>query len=397
MYLDSFIKEECTGCSACVSVCAHSAISMQVDSEGFSYPQVNLESCVNCGLCRKVCPIPEHFVTNFTSPAVYAAYLKNPVQRERSSSGGLFYAFAKFTIENGGIVFGATMDSDCKVHHIGTDSLDGLDSLRGSKYVQSEMENVFHCVKTELEKGRQVYFVGTPCQVAGLRRFLLKEYDNLLTSDLICHGTPSQKLLDEHIKYREKQYRDKVLSIQFRDNVRWNLCEILEFEKRGEIRYQSCELSPYLYSFKNLLTLRPSCYECKFSVIPRQGDITLADFWGVKDLFPDIQTSAGVSMILVNSAKGKDALRNILPEVELYKSDLKDAIAHNYNLTKASERPKERNTIYSRIAEEGYSKLAETTFRGPNWKKLYFKNKLYSFLLSMNALQILYKVKSFVK
>lgn len=221
MYLVTHNKYECCGCSACLHICSVNAISMRADSEGFLYPQKDVSLCNNCGLCEKICPI-EHPIYSNDKPAVFAAYAKDERERMRSSSGAIFYIIAKSIIARGGIVYGAILDSNLQALHIGVDTLDALDSLRGSKYVQTNLNNVFIEVKQNLIAGRLVYFTGTPCQIAGLKAFLRRSYSNLVTSDLICHGVPSQKLFDMHLKYLCDIYGgDKVVDYKFRDNKGW--------------------------------------------------------------------------------------------------------------------------------------------------------------------------------
>ena len=382
MYLDSLDKKECTGCTACASVCAHKAITMEVDNEGFKYPVANHMLCVDCRLCRNSCPVAEPDYTNSENPLVYASYLKDKEQRKRSSSGGLFYAIASKVIEKDGIVYGAIMDENCKVYHKGAETLEELEALRGSKYVQSDMGATFIDVRSNLRAGRQVYFVGTPCQVAGLKKFLRKGYDNLYTSDLVCHGVPSQKLLDLHIQYQEQKYKDKITKIQFRDNASWGVCEILDFEHRKQKRFPTFDLSPYRYS----------CYDCKFATIPRQGDITLADYWGVKKYFPELDASSGVSLCIINTEK-RVKLWNMLEDVSISKiSTLADAYRYNGNIMHSSNAPEIRLGIYEKIDNIGYNKLANTDFRVKNYYWRYFQSITIGSSLVQNAIASIKKI-----
>lgn len=378
MYLNTNIKSECYGCSACEQICSHNAISMKQDSDGFYYPEVNIDKCTNCGLCERVCPYNTD--TDLSPiPQVYAAYAKKENERIGSSSGALFYILAKTVIAEGGIVYGAIMDVDCQVYHRPAESLEELQSLRGSKYVQSKLNDTFRSIRNHLRNGRIVYFVGTGCQVAGLRSFLLKKYDNLITSDLVCHGVPPQKLFDEHIRYLEKKYNGKVVEYAFRDNLKWGGCEIVDIKKHNSntkrFRLPSYDLSPYLYSFMNAMTCRDSCYECAFAKIPRCGDITLADFWGAKDYYPQIDASRGISLVLLNSTLGTKWFDKIRDQIFCIESTIEIAAAQNKNLVQHTNKPDIRNHIFSDIQKYGYECIAHTVFKAKGYviKKLTYK------------------------
>ena len=383
MYFETLFKYECCACTACEHSCRVHAISLKPDEEGFLYPLIDKDKCINCGICRRVCPVEHPEYNNGQIPEVYAAKAKNIKQRKKSSSGGMFYVVATWIIHQGGIVYGATMDAQHQVKHIGVNNMDGLEMLRGSKYVQSDLRNIFVDIKDRLEEGRWCYFVGTGCQVAGLKAFLRKDYETLLTSDLVCHGVPSQWLFDQHIQYLETKYKGKVLEYQFRNNESWGGSEIFKLltcnGKRKMYRFPSYSLSPYLYSFMNTMTCRRSCYDCKFACIPRQGDITLGDYWGIKESFPEMDTSAGVSLVLVNNVKGKQVIERIRCDCDLFESSLNEAVKYNGNLMRASEKHELRDILYSEIHEKGYSLIAETTLRMPHYWLFYIKCRLAEF------------------
>lgn len=369
MYFQTKDKSECCACTACVNVCPKSCIRMIQDNEGFAYPEIDEISCISCHLCEKVCPVEHPDYSNTQKPDAYAVLLKNVDERKRSSSGGAFYAIASFVLERKGVVVGATMDEKHKVRHIAIDSKDELYRLRGSKYVQSSLDGIFSIVKEALVDGKWCYFVGTGCQVAGLKAYLRKSYDKLITSDLVCHGVPSQKIFDMHIAYLEEKYKNKVVDYQFRNNSLWGGCEICDFANHKSIMNPSYELSPYLYSFMYAMTYRYSCYDCKFACVPRQGDMTLADYWGVKEFFPNINTTHGVSLVLANTEQGKKVWDLVKDNYEYYESSVDDGAKYNGNLVKKSEKPAVRDSIYERIDELGYNKVAETTFKSPRiWR-----------------------------
>ena len=398
MYLLSLDKSECCGCSACQQICGHKAIKMLSDKDGFIYPVKDESKCVNCGLCELVCPY-NHIEDKRVSkePSVFAAYARDLSIRQNSSSGALFYIIAEYVIKQGGIVYGASMNDDHKVCHCGVDNIDNLRFIRGSKYVQSSLEDCFIEIRSYLRSGRLVYFTGTGCQVAALKSFLIKDYDTLLTSDLICHGVPSQKLFDDHIAFLKKKYRGNIILYQFRDNENWGVCETVKIKKSSgkikEFRKIPYGLSPYLYAFMNNMIFRTSCYTCPFAKIPRQGDLMLADFWGIKDYHPEIDSSAGVSLVLINTVKGKNIFDRISNELIYVSSDIKDAAKKNGNLLKPTFRPKIRDKIFKIIREKGYESVAMKEFRPANYHELSIIYKIIDFI----GMENYKKIKSLFK
>lgn len=379
MYLKTFIKTECCACTACEHVCPTKSIYFKFDDEGFKYPEIDKDTCINCGLCERVCPVETPSYVNLNNPLIYAAKLKDIEQVKRSTSGGIFYIIAKYIIEKGGVVYGAAFDKDMRLRHICVEDISDLDLLRGSKYLQSNLENVFLDIKTQLKNKQWVYFVGTGCQVAGLKSFLRREYETLITSDLVCHGVPSQKIFDMHLQYlKEKYSASKIIKYQFRDNVRGIGCEIVDLENsRGRkirITNSSYEISPYLYSFMYSMTLRPSCYECPFAKLPRQGDITLADYWGAKQFFPKLDITNGVSLVLLNNDCGIEIWKNIKSNTINIEGNIDEAVMYNGNLVRASSKPEIRDNIYEYIKNFGYNSVAKNFFRSPQYWKIRFIN-----------------------
>lgn len=380
MYFKTLSKSECCACTACEHACPVSAITFLPDEEGFLYPSINKDKCINCGLRERVCPVAHPSYSNSEAPAAYAAMVKDVEQRKKSSSGGMFYAIACWILQQGGKVYGASMDENHQVKHIGVDNVNDLQLLRGSKYVQSDLQCVFADIKNDLKAGRWCYFVGTGCQVAGLKAFLRKDYETLLTSDLVCHGVPSQWLFDRHIQYLEEKHKGKVSGYQFRNNKTWGVSEIFNLRNpKGKVKrykFPSYNLSPYLYSFMYAMTYRYSCYDCKFARIPRQGDITLADYWGVKEFFPNLDSSKGISLTLVNSPKGAVIFEQIKNMCEVWHSTIADGAKHNGNLIHVSEKNGLREISYREVKEKGYAKVAKKTFRAPNYYSTLIKCKL---------------------
>lgn len=386
MFFETKHKQDCSGCTACMNVCPTTAIKMLEDEEGFFYPVINESVCINCGLCRKVCSWENPKYECDENPIVLASVLKNKTERQRSTSGGIFLGIAEWIINQGGMVFGAAFDEHLQLHHIGVDTVEGLQKLRGSKYLQSQLGTIFKVVERELKSGRWCYFTGTGCQVAGLIAYLRKEYVNLLTSDIVCHGVPNQKLFNEHISYMEKKYNDKVVSYHFRDYKYGGGCEICEFANRRPVINPSYELSPYLFSFMYGLTYRYSCYECRFAKIPRQGDITLADFWGARDYFPQMDTDNGCSLVLLNTKKGFDIWEKIKNKCDFNVSNVREAAGNNGNLIQSTSKPAIRTDVFKKMEIDGYEKIARRYFRSPYHVRL----RIIYFFLQFRFIRAIY-------
>lgn len=303
-------KENCCGCASCASICPKHCITMAADSEGFLYPNVNRETCIDCGLCEKVC-IELHPFEKSEPLSVFAAINKNEEIRLKSSSGGIFYIVAEKIINEGGVVFGARFDENWQVIIDYTEDLKGIEAFMGSKYVQARVEYAYKDAKRFLLEGRKVLFSGTPCQIAGLNKFLQKKYDNLLTVDFICHGTPSPKVWNmylneviEKIKYISSvEFRNKKKGWKnFSFNLRYNQ------EDRTYSVFSPFQRNPYMKAFLQDIILRPSCYNCKVKGCSSKSDITIADFWGIHSVFPEMDDDKGTGLVLINSEKGKYSL-----------------------------------------------------------------------------------------
>lgn len=295
-------KKNCCGCSACVQRCPKQCISLTEDEEGFLYPYVNEESCVECGLCEKICPILNPQEETFPLQVI-AAKNTNTEERLGSSSGGLFLPLAKSIINEGGIVFGADYDSNWEVHHVGVENVSGLYALMMSKYLQSRIENTYKEAEKFLKCGRKVMFVGTPCQIAGLHGFLRhKVYPNLLTIDVVCHGAPSPGVWRQYLAetYSEEEFIKSRLKAAAGKNT------VLS----SDIHYHNV----YMKGFLSNLYLRPSCHDCKCKDGKHHSDISLGDFWGIDKFNPSFDDDKGVSLVLINTPKGKEFLQKVKME-----------------------------------------------------------------------------------
>ena len=313
MYLLSGKKEECTGCTACMNICPKNAIEMKTDEEGFTYPFINKEKCIKCKLCENVCPNVKSISTK-SNVKSYAVKHLDLQERKTSSSGAAFIAISDYILNYGGIVYGAAFDEKFRVVHKRAKNKEQRDEFKKSKYVQSDMGEIFKQVKQDLADDRLVLFSGTPCQVDGLKNYLHNEnIEKLYTCDLICHGVPSPKIYSDYLKYITHNYKNKLLSFNFRNkkygwNSHYESYKLKNKAERTDLKYREL--------FYTNLALRPSCYECNYSNLNRISDITIGDFWGIEKVDKKFKVSDGVSLCIVNSEKGKKLFENIKENIE---------------------------------------------------------------------------------
>jgi len=304
-------KQDCCGCTACVNICPEHAITMEPDEEGFLYPQVNTDLCIKCGICKNVCPLQNEYETpdNFSEPKVYAVKHKSDSVCNASSSGGMFTALSDEILSCGGVIYGVGFDDNMVVCHQRAENESQRNKFRGSKYVQSEMRQTFLEVKEDLELGNKVLFTGTPCQVAGLKNYLNQsgvDSTNLVTCDIVCYGTPSPLMFTEYIKFCEAKCGKKIINHVFRSKIKgWHVHKEINIFSDGQEDYKSFLSQLYKKIFFTNMVLRPSCYNCKFTRLRRPSDITIGDFWGLDKVMPEFNDNKGVSLVLINTAKGK--------------------------------------------------------------------------------------------
>lgn len=300
----------CCGCTACVSVCPVQCIIMRRDAEGFDYPFPNIDRCIDCGKCEEVCPMQDNDVClradTDVPESVRQSYACRTEYEPSSSSGGVFYALAEKVIGTGGVVFGAAFLDGLEVGHIEVEDLAGLYRLSGSKYVQSDLFSSFEDVREYLKSGRKVLFSGTPCQVAGLKSFLDAAYDNLFTVDCACHGVPSPGLWKKYAASFEK-FGSPAVKVNFRDKSKgWRDYSVSVELADGRVVSRKKLDDPYMALFLQNVTLRPSCYDCRFRSGHSCADITLGDFWNVGRVIPEMNDGKGVSLLCVNTEKGRE-------------------------------------------------------------------------------------------
>lgn len=360
--------QPCTGCGACHGHCPTKAIEMKEDYEGFRQPTIDMDKCINCDMCSKICPVNNDFPnTNETRPEMQATWSKDSDVVESSATGGLFYELAKQVVEEGGVAVGAIYDEDLQVTHEFAETLEDLTKLQGSKYVQSKVYHTFPIIRKMLKEGRTVLFSGTPCQVGGLNAYLkYKKYDNLYTADLICHGIPGAKIYRKYLEELRNAAESEIESINFRDKSNgWNMFSVkVLFE--NDLQYlQTARDDNFMKIFLSDIALRRSCYDCKFSSIPRAADITLGDYWGIGYRRPHLDNNRGTSQVLVNSDQGRKLLDKIKDRVYVEVTGFEEGLNANPVLVRSVGKPEVRDTIFDGEGPLTTSEIVEEYIYAP--------------------------------
>ena len=353
---DATRKSQCCGCSSCFAVCPVGAITLKPDSEGFLYPEINAEICIECNKCVNVCPLKTKRKENLELQKYYAVKHSKKDTILKSSSGGFFTAVSDWILDNDGVIYGVVFDEKLCAVHIRADDKKTRDRMRVSKYLQSNMGDTFKKVKVDLQKGIPVLFTGTPCQIEGIYQYLGKEYNNFYTIDLICHGVPSPLMFSEHIKHIEKKRHTKVVNYKCRSKVNgWHTHTEEAFFENGKSEAGTLLLQEHKVMFYGGYILRPSCYECQFTNLERPSDITMGDFWGIEKTMPDWDDQVGTSMILINTQKGKELF-------ECLKSDITFRESKTYGrqpqLEKSAGKPADRENFWKLYQKYGYEYVA---------------------------------------
>lgn len=344
-------KGLCCGCSACYDICPQSAIKMIEDNEGFYYPNIDSSKCINCGLCEVICPT-HNLKRNLTKSEAFAAYYLKENIRLMSSSGGIFSALADYVLTNNGVVYGAAFDVNFEVSHSRITDKSDLNKLRGSKYVQSDCTGIYKQCRNDLNDEKLVLFTGTPCQVEALKKFLIKEYENLITIDLACHGVPSRLVWRKYVKRISAINKLPIKNINFRvKDKSWKRYSIRFSFDDNTTYIKDVNQEPFMIGFLQNLYLRPSCYQCQFKSIERVSDITIADFWGVENNYPELDDDKGISLIIIHSNQGTKLLKAIKRSIFIKSVDLDCAIKYNLAIVKASEVNSKRAAFFSAMEE----------------------------------------------
>jgi len=343
-------KISCCGCTACRSICPKQCISMEEDPEGFLYPHVDTTLCIDCEACVKVCPF-HNPVEESRPESVFAAINENEEIRRESSSGGIFTMLAEKVINEGGVVFGARYTDDWQVEIVPTETTDGIAAFRGSKYLQARMGESMKLAKKYLQEGRKVLFSGTPCQIAGLRHYLRKDYDNLLAVDFVCHGVPSPKVWQKYLAEVSEAGKRAIKDIKFRDKPdgwkRFNFT--LSYDENAKAYSMSSfnGENHYMRAFLSNMILRPSCYYCLAKCGRSHSDITIADFWGIEQVLQQMDDDRGTSLLMIRTAKGKAALD--FEGMKYLKADYEDALRYNPSIEKSVSPHRHRADFFARV------------------------------------------------
>jgi coenzyme F420-reducing hydrogenase beta subunit len=371
-------KNKCCACSACINICPTHAISLKPDEDGFVYPNIDETVCIECGLCNKVCAYQNVLVNNNLPLETYVAINKNEDILLSSSSGGVFGALASLVFERKGVVFGCAYNNDMEPKHICIDSSKDLGRIQGSKYVQSDINNSYSEVREYLKGNRWVLFTGTPCQIAGLKMFLGKDYYTLITADIICHGVPSSSFFKGYIKYLDSILGGEIVDIKFRDKSKgWGHTERVYYKQNGIIKDRLIQpFESYYHSyFLSGDILRENCYECKYACSSREGDFTMGDYWGIEKAHPEIKKESGVSVFLVNSQKGKLLVDELMNYFYLTKSDFSKARMQNGTLNKPTRNSVIREKILETWREGGHQAVATEYYKTYRKKIMIYRLK----------------------
>lgn len=334
---------------------------MVPDKDGFLFPVINHDLCIECGLCKKVCAFQNNCLSEKKPIATYAAKHKDKTFLQKSSSGGVFPALAAWVLEKGGVIFGCSMDEHFEPGHVYIEKMEEIKTLQGSKYVQSDLKRTFSEAQKFLESGRYVLFTGTPCQIDGLKSFLSTDYVNLVTADLICHGVPSVSFFKEYIRWFEKKHDAKVTQYKFRDKSKHGFGVIpkIEYKRSGKVyeKHIYWNLDVFMSYFEHGKIYRECCYTCKYACSHRIGDFTMGDYWGIETFHPEVPTKDGISVFLINSKKGMKIVHDL--DLDLFPSSFENAKAYNSSLVHPVALCEDHDYIMNLFREKGFDAVAE--------------------------------------
>lgn len=363
-------KNDCTGCGACYNVCPKQAISMKSDAEGFLYPEIDHQLCIECKLCQKSCPILTPIEKHSQADKPLAVVAKSKALRQKSSSGGMFSLLSSWILQQGGVVFGAVWTKDNKVvHQKAADEVE-LSALRGSKYLQSDTALTYKEVKTCLKEGKYVLYTGTPCQIAGLYGYLGKtDKTRLYTADLVCHGVPSARSFQLYLEKLAQKKSVRVTdfnNFSFRNLEGWDITPSYQIGQSILVKNEPVANNLYMMLFLSSRLHRKSCYNCHYTTPERVGDITIADFWGIGDERPfAYDAKQGCSLVLINSEKGQQLFNNITSDLDYDRREWSEALTQNHQLRMSSPRPKDRDSVYEYMLAHDYDKIYNHFFNSP--------------------------------
>lgn len=376
-------REKCTGCGACMQRCPKQCMAWEKGEFGFLYPSIDAAMCVQCGLCEQICPIEKKGPIP-KNQRVYAAVHRSPDILARSTSGGAFTALAQAIFQSGGVVYGAAMSDSMQVKHIRTETVAELDALRGSKYVQSDIGSTYVRAEKDLKAGRSVLYSGTPCQIDGLKCFLQKDYGNLYTVDIVCHGVGSQAYFDQYMEYARARYGQiETLRFRSKEYAGWSCGGgvVGTSDARQVKPYRDYDNYYYSYFLSGEI-YRKSCYSCKYANTQRVGDFSLGDYWGVEALHLPLATENGCSLLMVNSEKGQ-ALLDTISDLDKVETTIEQAAHCNMQLNAPSKLPESREK----------RKAEYETLSAKEIQRAYVRNHRKAWLKGWLKARIPYKLK----
>lgn len=351
--MDKIENNKCCACSACYSICPKNAISMNIDEKGFKRPVIDKKKCINCGLCEKTCAFNNKILIKLDNQKVYAVKVKDEKKRKQSQSGGAFSIIAENFLKKSSLVYGVTLRDDFNAEYIGINSIKDLPKLKGSKYVQAQINDVYKNVLKNLQQNRIVFFSGTPCHVDGLLKYLkIKNVniDNLYTCDIVCHGTPSPEIFKKYIKFEEKEYKSQIQEFNFRNKLFGWHAHIETIKLKNRI--SALVSKNYVNIFYSHLCLRDECYSCPYASTDRVSDITIGDYWGIEKIHPNFDDNKGISLVILNNERGKKIFECIKNDVLYVETSLRDCIQHN--LEHPTKRPKEYEYFWNDYKTYGF-------------------------------------------
>lgn len=386
--VDQFEKINCCGCGVCANVCSKHSITMQSDQEGFLYPVVDKNTCIECGLCVKKCPLTNnHYQTNMP-PNALIVQTKDRTMLQDCTSGGFFSTLAQWVITQGGIVYGVKYNDSMNPIHDKANTIEGIKAFRGSKYVQSITGNIYQQVKEDLKNYPWVCFSGTPCQVAGLNTYLGKEYSNLISVDIVCHGVPSPKLWNKYKSFHEAKQHANIINAQFRGKKYGYLhCTMqLDFEN-GKSKNIFTMDDYFLAAFFSEICSRPSCHQCHFKYEQRKCDFTLFDCWDVAS-YPEFTSQNGATNVFLQSKKGRDIFNQLRNQLDYRPIEMEEAIRKDGSMIRKSTTPNHyRTDFFTHIDNVSLPKLRSRYY--PLNKKIWFRSRVRDLLMVFG----LYKLK----
>lgn len=366
-------KNKCTACGACVQRCPKKCISLETNEDGFLMPEIDINICISCNICVKVCPIETKPEMNSVQPKSYAVVSKDKQSLIVATSGGAFGVIAEYVFSCGGVVYGVAYSENLKVQHIRIETSDKLYRLNGSKYVQSDTKSTFVDAENDLKNGKTVFYSGTPCQIAGLKNYLGKKYENLITADIICHGVPSQSYFDKFVLFLSNDGEKQINDIAFRSKKNSGQSVAGTYSgtysgtgKPFNNKFNYYDNYYYFYFLKSGI-YRKCCYSCDYANLNRMGDFTLGDFWGAEGENLDFDISDGCSLVLTNTAKAEKLLSML--DINYKEISLNNAVKYNEQLRSPSSEPIMRDELLRQYREED-AETIQRTFKKRNKKAI---------------------------